>query len=140
MMGNVLTKMAEKFGEALRKIKDNIVEAAERGIEMAREADGITRAFKNLNNPNLLDDLRKATKGTVNDIDLMKAAVQANDFRIPVENLGKYLQFAQLKAQQTGQSVDYLTNSIITGLGRKSPQILDNLGISSSQLRDGTDR
>ncbi len=136
MMGNVLTKMAEKFGEALRKIKDNIVEAAERGIEMAREADGITRAFKNLNNPNLLDDLRKATKGTVNDIELMKAAVQANDFRIPVENLGKYLQFAQLKAQQTGQSVDYLTNSIITGLGRKSPQILDNLGISSSELRE----
>lgn len=136
MMGNILTKMAEKSGEALRKLKDNIIETTETGIEMAREADGITRAFKNLNNPNLLDDLRKATKGTVNDVELMKAAVQANDFRIPVENLGKYLQFAQLKAQQTGQTVDYLTNSIITGLGRKSPQILDNLGISQSELKE----
>lgn len=136
LMGNLLTRLADKLGETSRRIKDYIAEVAEEGVEMAREADGITRAFKNLNNDNLLDDLRKATKGTVNDIELMKAAVQANDFRIPVENLGKYLQFAQLKAQQTGQSVDYLTNSIITGLGRKSPQILDNLGISQSELKE----
>ena len=68
----------------------------------------------------------------------MTAAVQANDFRIPLEDLGKYLEFAQLKAQQTGQSVDYMTNSIVTGLGRKSPLILDNLGISAAEISEKT--
>ena len=39
-----------------------------------------------------------------------------------------------MKARDTGQSVDYLVSSIVTGLGRKSKQILDNLGISAAQL------
>lgn len=49
----------------------------------------------------------------------MKATVKAKDFRIPVDDMGKYLAFAQLKAQQTGQSVEYMTDSIVTGLGRQ---------------------
>lgn len=105
-------------------------------IEIAASADGVRRAFNNMNTPGLLDNLRKATKNTVNDLGLMKAAVQAKDFRIPLEDLGKYLQFAQLKAQQTGQSVDYMTNSIVTGLGRKSLLILDNLGLSAAEINE----
>ena len=106
------------------------------GVEMAQAADGVTRAFRQLDDGHILDNLRKATKGTVTDLDLMKAAVQAKDFRIPLEDLGKYLQFAQLKAQQTGQSVDYMTNSIVTGLGRKSVMILDNLGLSAAEINE----
>lgn len=136
MMGNVLTKLAEYLGNTAKKVKGFVSSMAEDGIEMARQADGITKAFNELNQPDLLDNLRAATKGTVNDVELMKSAVQANDFRIPLEDLGKYLSFAQLKAQQTGQTVESLTNSIVVGLGRKSPQILDNLGISSSELKE----
>lgn len=106
------------------------------GINMAANADGVRHAFERLNRPGLLDDLRKATKNTVNDLELMKAAVQAKDFRIPLEDLGKYLQFAQLKAQETGQSVEYMTNSIVTGLGRKSLMILDNLGLSAAEINE----
>ena len=68
----------------------------------------------------------------------MKAAVKAKDFRIPLEDLGKYLAFAQLKAQQTGQSLDYMVDSIVTGLGRKSPLILDNLGLSAAEIGEKT--
>lgn len=138
LLGNMLTKGAELFGEKVREFKDSIAELINGGLEMAEQADGVTRAFNNLNQEGLLDNLRKATKGTVNDVQLMTAAVQAKDFRIPLEDLGKYLQFAQLKAQQTGQSVDYMTNSIVTGLGRKSPLILDNLGISAAEISEKT--
>lgn len=138
LLGNMLTKGAELFGEKVREFKDSIAELINGGLEMAEQADGVTRAFNNLNQEGLLDNLRKATKGTVNDVQLMTAAVQANDFRIPLEDLGKYLEFAQLKAQQTGQSVDYMTNSIVTGLGRKSPLILDNLGISAAEISEKT--
>ena len=138
LLGNLLTKGAELFGEKAREFKDSIAELIDGGLEMAEQADGVTRAFNSLNQEGLLDNLRKATKGTVNDVQLMTAAVQANDFRIPLEDLGKYLEFAQLKAQQTGQSVDYMTNSIVTGLGRKSPLILDNLGISAAEISEKT--
>ena len=138
LWGNVMTKGAELFGRYARSFKDSIKELVDGGLEMAETADGVTKAFKDMDKPDLLDNLRKATKGTVNDVQLMTAAVQAKDFRIPLEDLGKYLQFAQLKAQQTGQSVDYMTNSIVTGLGRKSPLILDNLGISAAEISEKT--
>jgi hypothetical protein len=48
--------------------------------------------------------------------------------------MGKYLAFAQLRAQQTGESVEYMTESIITGLARQSIPILDNLGLSAVEL------
>lgn len=134
-LGTMATKLAGLLGQQASKLKDFVLESARAGVEMAEQADGVTKAFNAMDNPNLLDNLRKATKGTVNDVQLMTAAVKANDFRIPLEDLGKYLEFAQLKAQQTGQSVDYMTDSIVTGLGRKSPLILDNLGISAEKSR-----
>ena len=126
---STVTSLAE---DAVSKIQEMVGE----GIEMAKSADGISHAFEKLNRPDILDKLREATHGTVNDVELMKAAVQAKDFRLPLDQLGKYLEFAQLKASQTGQSVDYMTNSIITGLGRKSLMILDNLGLSAAEVKE----
>lgn len=137
-LGTMATKLVGLLGQQASKLKDFVLESARAGVEMAEQADGVTKAFNAMDNPNLLDNLRKATKGTVNDVQLMTAAVKANDFRIPLEDLGKYLEFAQLKAQQTGQSVDYMTDSIVTGLGRKSPLILDNLGISAAEISEKT--
>lgn len=137
-LGTMATKLAGLLGQQASKLKDFVLESARAGVEMAEQADGVTKAFNAMDNPNLLDNLRKATKGTVNDVQLMTAAVKANDFHIPLEDLGKYLEFAQLKAQQTGQSVDYMTDSIVTGLGRKSPLILDNLGISAAEISEKT--
>ena len=128
--GELFIRFAELAGKALQKVK----EFAAEGISMAETADGIIHAFQQLDNPNLLQTLRKATKNTVDDIELMKAAIKARDFGIPLEDLGKYLSFAQLKAQQLGVSVQQMTDDIVTGLGRKSPQILDNLGLSAAEI------
>ncbi len=130
MWGNIYAKLAELGFQFLGQGWDFV----KQGKEMAASADGITRAFNGLDQPGLLQNLRAATQGTVSDLELMKAAVKAKDFQIPLEDLGKYLQFAQLKAQQTGESVEFLTESIVTGLGRQSVQILDNLGLSASEI------
>ena len=122
------------MGTAFRKVTDSISETIDKSIELAESADGITHAFEKIGTEDYLQELRTATKGTVSDIELMQAAVKAKDFRIPLEDLGKYLSFAQLKAQQTGQSLDYMVDSIVTGLGRKSPMILDNLGLSAAEI------
>lgn len=119
--------------DAANKIKDLTNE----GIQLALQAEGIKHRFEQIGGTSLyLEDLRKHTNGLVNDLELMKATVKANDFNIPMKDLGKYLEFAQLKSQQTGESVDYLVNSIVTGLGRQSVQILDNLGLSAAELKE----
>jgi len=98
------------------------------------ELEGVKTAFERLNDATLLDDLRKATKGTVSDFVLMKSAVRAENFEIPVKKLGTLLEFARRRAKDTGESVDYLVNSLVDGIGRKSTMILDNLGISATAL------
>lgn len=138
LWGTTIVKISETALSFIKKQADEIRELVSTSIDLAESADGITHAFEKLDRQDLLDNLRKATKGTINDVELMKSLLQAKDFRIPLEDMGKYLQFAQLKAQQTGQSVEYMTNSIVTGLGRKSVMILDNLGISASEVNERT--
>lgn len=105
--------------------------------KLAGEAEGVRNAFIRLEgSEKVLMQMKAATGGTVSELALMKAAVQASNFNIPIENLANLFKFATLRAQQTGQSVDYLVESIILGIGRKSPLILDNLGISAVQLRE----
>lgn len=138
MAGNLITRGAELVGSFLKKLTSSISETIDKSVELAEAADGITHAFEKIGTADYLQEFRTATKNTVSDIELMKAAVKAKDFRIPLEDLGKYLSFAQLKAQQTGQSLDYMVDSIVTGLGRKSPMILDNLGLSAAEISEKT--
>lgn len=130
--GNLMTKGAGLVAGLVGEMKD----AVDQGIELAKQGEGIRIAFERLGRGDILDGLREATHGTVSDIELMKAAVKFNDFRLPVEELGTMLAFAQQKAKDTGQSIDYMVDSIVTGLGRKSLMILDNLGLSAAEIKE----
>lgn len=130
LAGNILMKVGEKIGEFISDYKELVKES----YELAKANEGIKHAFDKIDDGSILQNLRASTHGTVSDLELMKATVRARDFQIPLEDLGKYLEFAQLKAQETGQDVGYLTESIIMGLGRRSIPILDNLGLSSAQI------
>lgn len=130
--GNLMTKAAGYVAQFVGEMG----EAVKQGIELARSGEGIRNAFERLGRGDLLDGLREATHGTVTDLELMKAAVKFNDFKLPVEELGTMLAFAQQKAKDTGQSVDYMVDSIVTGLGRKSLMILDNLGLSANEIKE----
>lgn len=137
-LGQLGVKTLEIVARVGKSIAGGLSEAIDKSVELAESADGVIHAFEKIGTEDYLQTLRDETKGTVSDIDLMKAAVKAKDFRIPLEDLGKYLSFAQLKAQQTGQSLDYMVDSIVTGLGRQSPQILDNLGLSAAEIKEQT--
>ena len=130
--GNLMTKGAGMLTGMASEIGDLI----NQGVQLAKQGEGIRIAFERLGRGDILDGLREATHGTVTDIELMKAAVKFNDFKLPVEELGTMLAFAQQKAKDTGQSVDYMVDSIVTGLGRKSLMILDNLGLSATEIRN----
>ena len=124
------------IASGLTKIGSEMAETVKQSVELAKAGEGVRNAFDRLNRPGLLDNLKEATHGTVSELELMKAAVKFDDFKLPVEQLGTLLAFAQKKAKDTGQSVDYMVDSIVTGLGRKSLMILDNLGLSASQVKE----
>lgn len=133
LFGKTITKLGGVIAGVFAVHK--IVSFAKETSKLAAEAEGVQKAFKRIADVNTLNELRDATRGTVSDLELMKAAVQANNFEIPLSQMGKLLEFAHQRAKDTGQSVDYLVNSIVMGIGRKSPLILDNLGISAVKLR-----
>ena len=130
--GNLMTKAAG----AVAQLGSEMADMVKQGVDMAKAGEGIRIAFERLGRGDILQGLREATHGTVTDLELMKAAVKFNDFKLPVEELGTMLAFAQQKAKDTGQSVDYMVDSIVTGLGRKSLMILDNLGLSATEVRE----
>jgi|DEB0MinimDraft_6_1074348.scaffolds.fasta_scaffold08110_2 hypothetical protein len=145
-MGNIdhsLKKLSGGFGALGGVIGatfavDVIKQFVSESVDLASKMEGVEAAFNRLNDPNLLDNLRKATAGTVDDLKLMQTAVKAENFRIPMDTLAKGLEFAQRRAQATGESVDYMVDSFVTGLGRESVKILDNLGISTIELQAKT--
>lgn len=105
--------------------------------KLAGEFSAVEAAFAKLpDSEDLMVRLKSATAETVSELALMKRTVQAANFGISLEALPRLLEFAAVRAQQTGQSVDYLVDSIVTGIGRKSPLILDNLGISAVALKE----
>ena len=122
--------------KAVSVFSETVNEAFSKGGQLAKEAEGVSLAFQRMNRPDLLDNLNKATHNTVSNLELMKAAVKFEDFKLPVEELGTMLAFAQQKAKDTGQSIDYMVESIVTGLGRKSLMILDNLGLSANEIKE----
>lgn len=138
-------RRTNKFGDAMKRIGGvisgvfavgQILRFTNELIKLGGEAEGVRQAFNRIADDRILRNLQEATAGTVSQLELMKRTVSASNLGLPVENLASLFEFATKRAQETGESVDYLVNSIVTGIGRKSPLILDNLGISAIQLRE----
>ena len=77
----------------------------------------------------MLTKMKELSRGTISDLKLMEQANNAALLGLPVDRMGDMLQIAQSASQATGQSMQFMTQSMITGLGRQSKMILDNLGI-----------
>lgn len=137
---------AQGFGQLFTAVKlfvtaglvKEIFDATLAMASLSGKVEGVDRAFQKQvpNSIRLLDDLRKATQGTATDLDLMQKTLQAKNLGIDIQQLPVFFEFAAIRAQQTGVSVEYLTDAIVNGLGRKSTRVLDNLGISASRIKD----
>lgn len=110
---------------------------AKESVVLASKIEGVTRAFRKMSSDSVkvLHDLQKATMGTTDNLTLMSRAVRAGQLGIDIQNMAKYFEFATKRSLETGESVDYLVDSIVNGIGRKSILKLDNLGISVERIR-----
>lgn len=138
--------LSQQFGNLYQAAKLIVTagivrEVADIALNMATlkgNVEGVERAFDRAfpNQVNVLNELRKATHGTITDFELMQRTLQATNLGVAVEQLPILFEFAAARAQQTGESVDYLVDSIVRGIGRKSILVLDNLGLSATRLKE----
>ena len=82
----------------------------------------------------LMTAMRKASGGEISDLNLQLAANKANLLGVAnsAEQLGTLMEIARDRAQKMGISTTQAFNDLVTGLGRGSALILDNLGITVS--------
>jgi len=113
-----------------------IQQFASEALDLAMKAEGIETAFERIGNAANMLELRQAVQGTVSDLELMRQAVTAQKLGIPIQEFTKYLGFAKKQANEMGESVDYMVDSIVKGVGRQSTMILDNLGISAKAVQE----
>jgi len=104
--------------------------------------EGISRGFKQITagfeppSEEFLQSLRDASSGTIADNELMRltnfAFAGVNDKALSEalqSGLPELLKIAQVQSQTTGQSVDYLFQSLVTGVRRAEPRLIDNAGL-----------
>ena len=68
-------------------------------IGIASQAEAVRKAFERIDGDKYLQGLRDATRGTVTDLELMKRAVMAENFQIPLEQLASLFEFARRRAE-----------------------------------------
>lgn len=134
-LGNVYTAVKLIIGAQIAK---QFVSMTLEASALAGKVEGVEKAFQRAfpDGVLVLNDLRKATKGTITDFELMQRTLQATNLGVGLKELPVLFEFAAARAQQTGESVDSLVDSIVRGIGRKSPLILDNLGLSAIRLKE----
>lgn len=113
-----------------------IASFAKEALILKGQTEQLTKAFKNLGssvgfNSKSLDKFRKATNGTVSDIDLMTQANNAMLLGIVQsdDQFADLIDSAQRLAQAVGKDAIFGIESLTTGIGRQSKLMLDNLGI-----------
>ena len=80
----------------------------------------------------LLAALRKASAGEISDLNLQLAANRAQLLGVAnsAQQFSTLMDIARDRAQKMGITTTQAFNDLVTGLGRGSPLILDNLGIT----------
>lgn len=83
----------------------------------------------------MLSAMKKASLGTVSEFSLMSAANKAYSLGVisNTDQMTTLMEIARVKGQAMGRTMNEALDDIVTGLGRGSAMILDNLGIVVNQ-------
>ena len=124
--------VAAAVGAVSLAIKE-VYEIAKEGAAFQRMEEASASLARSLSADmsDILDALREASLGMVSDFDLMQAASRAMMLGVSAdsEQLAQLMEVAALRGRAMGISTTQAFNDIVTGIGRASPMILDNLGI-----------
>ena len=122
--------------EALSKGKQLLAEGwdvAFQGAKLQESRDSFDDYARSIgqNADDILGKLRKASGGTISDMGLITTASKAMSLGVTTDSgkMANLLEIARNKARLFGIDTSQAFEDIVTGLGRNSPLILDNVGI-----------
>lgn len=125
-----LKDVAGKVWDTILKVGDALWEFA----KTAAPLSDISRSFaRNVAGYGIsLDELRTAAGGVISDFDLMKSANTAlagttKELGLAFgENLPRLLHVARVMARATGEDMQYMFDSMVRGIKRTEPRLIDN--------------
>jgi len=113
-----------------------IISGLTTSIQLASKFQGVSRGFDNLAKSagfsgEAFEKFKDATDGTIGSVDLMTQANNAMLLGITdsEDQMAEMFDVAQRLAQGLGKDTAFGIESLVTGLGRQSKLMLDNLGI-----------
>lgn len=98
-------------------------------LESQTQALRANLAAQNQSFDEYLAKLQEVSQNQISTADLIASSNQALLLGIPAEQIADLLEIASSRAVATGQNIGQAFDNIVTGVGRASPLILDNLGI-----------
>ena len=135
--GSKIASVLKSFGAAVAGYLG--VQLIKNLANTAKEVNEVSKSFENLaasaegGAKGLLEAMKKASKGTITEIDIMKSANLA--MQLMGEDVIKYLpkmaEIATGVARAQGVEASQMLSDIVRASGRQSVMILDNLGVSS---------
>ena len=137
-LNNAITKMGKAVGIASAAYfgAKGLISGFQRVIDLSATSDVVTRSFNNLAKSSnfssqAFEKFQKATNGTVGSIELMTQANNAMLLGITdsEDQMAEMFDIAQRLASALGKDTAFGVESLVTGLGRQSKLMLDNLGI-----------
>lgn len=119
------------FSAAMSLVGASMTNATAEFDQLRLAYDRTTQKF-NINGNQLITEMENVSKGAISQKDLILAANRAMALGVgkSQEQIVELLEISRVKAQTMGISMNQAFNDIVTGLGRASPLILDNLGIT----------
>jgi len=110
-------------------------EFTKEGARMADQMDAVRGRVENLDE--IIAETQIATTGIVDEASIVQGAALFDAFGLEIAQLPALFEEASKTSLRTGESVDFLISSAVTGIARMSPPILDNLGLQV-KLADAT--
>lgn len=101
---------------------------------LGAQASRVEAGFRNIAGADagaFMDKLRISSRGAIDDMSLMLSANKAMLLGVSqnADELGRLMEIARVRGAAMGLSTQQAFSDIVTGIGRMSPLILDNLGI-----------
>jgi hypothetical protein len=133
LKGGIASIAAAAGVDALMQLGQGAMELGRAGEQASilRDAFDQTAAGVGAASASMLSSLQAASGGMIADTDLMLAANRAMMLGVAdsAAEMGQLLEVAAVRGRAMGLSTSQAFNDLVTGLGRMSPLILDNLGI-----------
>jgi hypothetical protein len=141
---NGAEKKANSFGSVIKKIGGilaaafsvgAIIRFSKEAMRMAAEIEGIKNAYTKFGaeGTRVLKEMKTATRGVIQEDELMRLAVKAQSLGISFKDLGIYLKFATDQAIRLGRPVQEFADIMITAVGRQQARGLVQIGIATKE-------